>query len=60
MKFAWKYLIPLTILNVLIVAVEASIFTRWEVEGAVSLGLFTLVNAVLAVVLVRSWSLVLG
>ncbi len=60
MKFAWKYLIPLTVVNVLVVAVEASILRVWEVPGVVSLGLFTLLNIALAVVLLRLWSRVLG
>ena len=60
MAFAWKYLIPLTIANVLIAAVEISIVHRWNVEGIVSLGLFTLLNIALAVVLLRGWSRVLG
>ncbi len=60
MEFAWKFLIPLTIVNVLVVAIEASIFARWEVDGIISLGLFTIVNVALAVVLLRRWSRVLG
>ncbi len=60
MKFAWKYLIPLTILNGLVVAVEASILARWDVPGIISLGLFVAVNLLLAVVLFRLWSRVLG
>ena len=60
MKFAWQYLIPLTVVNVLLVAVEASILRVWEVPGIVSLGLFTLLNIALAVVLLRLWSRVLG
>ena len=60
MAFAWKYLIPLTVVNVLIVAVETSIVRRWDVEGIVSLGVFTLLNIALAVILLRGWSRVLG
>ena len=60
MEFAWKFLIPLTIVNVLVVAIEASIFTRWDVDGIISLSLFTIVNVALAGVLLRGWSRVLG
>ncbi len=60
MAFAWKYLIPLTILNTLIVAVEASIFERWDVNEAVSLGLFSIGNIAIAIALMRAWSRVLG
>ena len=60
MEFAWKFLIPLTIFNVLVVAIEASIFARWDVEGIISLSLFTIVNVALVGVLLRAWSRVLG
>ncbi len=60
MGFAWKYLIPLMILNVLMIAVEASIFARWDVNEAISLGLFTVTNIAVAVALLRWWSRALG
>ena len=60
MRFAWLYLIPLTILNVLVVAVEVSILRSWDVEGIVSLGLFTLLNIALTVAALRLWSRALG
>jgi NADH-quinone oxidoreductase subunit H len=60
MAFAWKFLIPLAVVNVLVVAVEASIFARWDVAGVIPLAAFAVVNAVLAVVLVRGWSRTMG
>ncbi|MSP22911.1 MAG: NADH-quinone oxidoreductase subunit NuoH [Dehalococcoidia bacterium] len=60
MAFAWKYLIPLSIANVGLVAVESSIFTRWEVPGIVSLGLFAIVNFLFARIAMRRWAHVLG
>ena len=60
MRFAWQYLIPLALLNVLIVAAEASLFARWRVEGAVSLGLFAALNWAAAAVAVRGWARRLG
>ena len=60
MSFAWKYLIPITIVNALVVAVETSILARWDVAGIVSLGIFTLFNLALTVALLRGWSRVLG
>ena len=60
MGFAWKYLIPLTIVNVLIVAVEVSILERWDVNEIISLGLFTIGNITIAGVLLRAWSRALG
>ena len=60
MGFAWKYLIPLMMLNVLIVAIEASIFARWDVNEGISLTLFTVSNLAIAGALMRSWSRALG
>jgi NADH-quinone oxidoreductase subunit H len=60
MAFAWKYLIPLSIANVLVVAIEASIAARWDVAGIVVYGLFALVNLGLTVVAIRAWARVVG
>ena len=60
MAFAWKYLIPLSIVNVLIAAAEATIFAEVETPGIVLLGAFVVVNWVLAVVLFRLWAGVAG
>jgi NADH-quinone oxidoreductase subunit H len=60
MNFAWKYLIPLSIANVLIVAVEASIAARWDVEGIFIYGSFAIVNLALTVFAVRAWAKVIG
>ena len=53
MGFAWKYLIPISIVNVGVVAVEAAILVRLDAPGIVPLGAFTLVNVALAAALVR-------
>lgn len=60
MTFAWKYLIPLSIANVLVVAVETSIAARWEVEGIFLYGSFAIVNLILTVIAVRTWARVAG
>lgn len=60
MMFAWKFLIPLSIAQVLLLAVEATILERWDVAGVVSLGLFTIVNIGTTVVAVRWWARLLG
>lgn len=60
MAFAWKYLIPLSIANTLLVAIETVIFARWHVPGIVSLGLFAIVNWGFARVAMRRWAHVLG
>ncbi|MDA0256696.1 MAG: NADH-quinone oxidoreductase subunit NuoH, partial [Chloroflexi bacterium] len=53
MSFAWKYLIPISIANVGVVAVEASIFVRLDVPGIVPLAAFTAINLALAAAVVR-------
>jgi NADH-quinone oxidoreductase subunit H len=60
MAFAWKYLIPLSIANVGLVAVEASLFARWDVPAIVTLGLFAVVNFLFARIAMRRWARVLG
>ncbi len=60
MGYAWKFLIPLAVAQVLFVAVEASIFARWEVPAVLPLVAFALVNAGLTVVMVRGWARALG
>ena len=60
MRFAWQYLIPLALFNLLIVAVEVSVFARWDVPALVSLGIFGAVNWIAAVVMAREWARRLG
>ena len=60
MRFAWQYLIPLSLFNVLLVAIEVSLFARWDVEGIVSLSLFAVVNWAAAIWLAREWARRLG
>ena len=60
MRFAWQYLIPLSLCNLLIVAAEASLLARWDAPGVVSLGLFALVNWAAAIALLREWARRIG
>jgi hypothetical protein len=60
MMFAWKYLIPISLLQVLLVALEKSILERWDVPGIIPLAIFTAVNIVFAVAIVRIWARFLG
>ena len=60
MRFAWQFLIPLSLFNLMIVAVEVSVFARWDVPGLVSLGIFGAVNWIAAVVMAREWARRLG
>jgi NADH-quinone oxidoreductase subunit H len=60
MLFAWKYLIPLALLQLLLAAAEAALLRRWEGDGIVPLGAFALVNGLFTVLAVRSWARFLG
>ena len=60
MGFAWKFLIPLLIVQVMIVAIEASLLHRIEGPAIVPLGFFTLANIGLTIVGLRWWANALG
>ncbi len=60
MRFAWQFLIPLSLFNLLIVAIEVSILARWDVPGIITLGIFGAVNWALAIVMIREWARRLG
>ncbi len=60
MGYAWKFLIPLSVAQMLLVAVEASIFVRWETPALFPLGAFALLNLGLTVEMVRRWARALG
>lgn len=60
MTFAWKYLIPLSMAQTLLVAIEAMVLHRWDVPGIVALGLIGVVNIGCTVIAVRKWAQFLG
>jgi NADH-quinone oxidoreductase subunit H len=60
MGFAWKFLIPLALVQAFVVAVEAAVFARWDIEGIVPLGIFVVVNIAATVWAIRRWSDLLG
>ena len=60
MKFAWKFLIPLAIIQLLAIAVEASIIQQSGLPGIVSVGGATVVNALLTFFGVRAWADAIG
>jgi NADH-quinone oxidoreductase subunit H len=60
MGFAWKFLIPLSILQVLVVAAEVSVISRTDFEGVVELGAVGVINLVVTVVSVRLLAEALG
>ncbi|MCH2521229.1 MAG: NADH-quinone oxidoreductase subunit H, partial [Dehalococcoidia bacterium] len=55
MGFAWKFLIPVSIILMFIVAIESAVFVRWDVPAVVSLGLFGLINVTGAVIISVAW-----
>ena len=60
MSFAWKYLIPLSIAHVLLIAVEVSIVARLEsVEWLIYI-LFVVFNVLITIYAVRSWAKAIG
>lgn len=60
MGYAWKFLIPLGIIQAFIVAIEASVFARSDAPALITLGAFGVVNLAVTVVLVRFWADRLG
>ncbi|MQC25461.1 MAG: NADH-quinone oxidoreductase subunit NuoH [Chloroflexi bacterium] len=60
MGYAWKFLIPLGIIQVFIVAIQSSVFARVEAPALITLGAFAVINVAVTVVLVRFWADRLG
>lgn len=60
MAFAWKFLLPLSLLNVLLVGLEVLIWRESDLSAGVVLPAFAAANALLAVVLVMGWGRLLG
>ena len=60
MGYAWKFLIPIGIIQVFIVAIEASVFARVEAPAVITLGAFAVINLAMTVVIVRFWADKLG
>jgi NADH-quinone oxidoreductase subunit H len=60
MAFAWKYLIPISLMHIVLVAIEVTLYRKLDVPGVVSLGAIAAVNLVLTVFVVRRWAQFLG
>jgi NADH-quinone oxidoreductase subunit H len=56
MGFAWKFLLPLSLVNIFLVALEVLIWVEYEVSAAVVLPIFSAVNIALAGLLVVAWT----
>jgi NADH-quinone oxidoreductase subunit H len=60
MGFAWKFLLPLSLANVLLVALEVLIWQEYDISAGVVLPIFALVNFALAGALLYGWSRIMG
>lgn len=60
MAFAWKFLLPLTLLNVLIAGGEVLIWREADLSAGLALPIFGVANASLAVALVVGWGTFMG
>jgi len=60
MAFAWKFLLPLALLNVLVTGAEVLIWQEGDLSAGVALPIFGAVNAVLAVGLILGWATFMG
>ena len=60
MTFAWKYLIPLSLVQIVLVSIEATMIARVQAPGIVVLGAVAAVNIVYAVWAARFWARFLG
>ena len=56
MAFAWKFLLPLSLVNVLVSALEVLIWEEYDMSAGIVLPIFALVNIVLSGVLIVGWS----
>ena len=60
MAFAWKFLLPLSIVNVLFVALEVLIWTEYDISAGIVLPISAVVNFALAGVLIAGWGRVMS
>ncbi|MEX0785497.1 MAG: NADH-quinone oxidoreductase subunit NuoH [Dehalococcoidia bacterium] len=59
MAFAWKFLLPLAVVNVFMSATEVFIWREYELSAGVVLPIFAVVNVALAGALIAGWSRVM-
>ena len=60
MAFAWKFLLPLALLNVLVTGAEVLIWREGDLSAGLALPIFGVVNAGLAVALIVGWGTLMG
>ena len=60
MAFAWKFLLPLALLNILVVGAEVLIWREGDLSAGLALPIFGVINASLAVALIIGWATFMG
>jgi NADH-quinone oxidoreductase subunit H len=60
MAFAWKFMLPLMLVNVLVTGAEVLIWREADLSAGLALPIFGVVNAALAVALVVGWATFMG
>jgi len=60
MGFAWKFLLPLAIVNVFVAGLEALIWREYGISAGIVLPIFAAVNIALAAVLIVIWGRAMG
>ena len=60
MGFAWKYLLPLMLVNILVSGFEVLIWQEKDLSAGVVLPIFAIVNAGLTVAMMVGWARVMG
>jgi NADH-quinone oxidoreductase subunit H len=60
MAFAWKFLLPIAILNVLVTGGEVLLWQEADLQSGVAIPLFVIVNSAFAVAAVVGWATALG
>ncbi len=60
MDFAWKFLLPLSLVNVVLVGGEVLLWQEASLSRNLALPAFAVVNVLLAVILIVGWASILG
>jgi NADH-quinone oxidoreductase subunit H len=60
MAFAWKFLLPLVLLNVMVSGGEVLLWREGDLSAGLALPIFGAVNAALAVALILGWATFIG
>jgi hypothetical protein len=60
MAFAWKFLLPLAIVNFLAVALEVLIWREYEVSAGIVLPIYAVINLALTGALIAGWGRVMS